>query len=237
VDAADAHHSKSTASVASSAFSATSSVVSVSAVSSVVSSVVSAASSLASSGHATSVISSAQSSASVVSSAVLSSITSAPVSSAASSLRRSSSGSMSGSRSGSRSGSATASGNATATFSAPPSYSSPAQTHPGGPAALFQTAYTVSFTVQNTGGYDGNEVAQLYLSFPEGLDEPPRVLRGFERVFIQKGQRSTVTLPLRTKDISVWNVVSQKWEVPHGTFKVSVGSSSRKLHLETTFNV
>jgi beta-glucosidase len=172
-------------------------------------------------------------------SSVLSSVSHA--SSAISSLSAVSSGvsslSRSGSASGSRSGSATASGNATATASAPASYSSPANTNPGGPASLYDTAYTVSFAVQNTGQVDGNEVAQLYLTFPDGAGEPPRVLRGFERVMIKAGARTTVGLDLRTRDISVWDVVSQKWQVPKGTFKVSVGSSSRKLHLETTFKV
>jgi beta-glucosidase len=89
--------------------------------------------------------------------------------------------------------------------------------------------------VQNTGDVDGHEVSQLYLGFPQGTDEPPRVLRGFERTFLRRGQRKTVTLQLRKRDVSVWDVVKQKWVVPKGTFKVEVGSSSRKIHLTGTF--
>ena len=37
---------------------------------------------------------------------------------------------------------------------------------------------TVTFTVANSGSVDGTEIPQLYLGFPEGAGEPPRVLRG-----------------------------------------------------------
>lgn len=41
--------------------------------------------------------------------------------------------------------------------------SSRGTTQPGGDTSLYDNALTVSFTVKNTGAYDGNEVAQLYL--------------------------------------------------------------------------
>ncbi|EIN08756.1 hypothetical protein PUNSTDRAFT_120347 [Punctularia strigosozonata HHB-11173 SS5] len=128
------------------------------------------------------------------------------------------------------------SGNATATGSAPPAISSPAQTHPGGPANLFDDLLTVSYTITNTGGFDGNEVSQLYLGFPKSANEPPRVLRGFDRSFIRRGGSAHVSLTLRRKDVSIWDVIKQQWVIPPGTFTVFVGSSSRKLHLTGTFN-
>ena len=36
-------------------------------------------------------------------------------------------------------------------------------TQPGGDTSLYSNALTASFTVKNTGAYDGNEVAQLYI--------------------------------------------------------------------------
>ncbi|KAJ7857363.1 glycoside hydrolase superfamily, partial [Mycena leptocephala] len=129
-----------------------------------------------------------------------------------------------------------ASSNATGTASAPPSASSPVGDI-GGPAALYETLLTVSFTVQNTGDVAGNEVSQLYLGFPTSYGEPPKLLRGFARTLLGPGQRETATLKLREKDVSVWDVVAQKWVVGRGTFKVMVGSSSRNIHLEGTFQL
>jgi beta-glucosidase len=107
----------------------------------------------------------------------------------------------------------------------------------GGPAALYKDLLTVSFTVQNTGGASGSEVPQLYLGFPAGAGQPPRILRGFERTQLNRGQSKTITLSLRVKDVSVWDVVAQKWVIPKGTFKVFVGSSSRKIQLEGSFTL
>ncbi|KAJ7169218.1 glycoside hydrolase superfamily [Mycena crocata] len=132
--------------------------------------------------------------------------------------------------------SASASVNATKTASAPPAASSPVGDI-GGPAALYEDLLSVSFTVHNTGSVAGNEVSQLYLGFPASAGQPPKVLRGFVRTMLNAGESHTVTIPLRQKDVSVWNVVAQKWVVAKGTFKVMVGSSSRAIHAEGTFQL
>lgn len=126
--------------------------------------------------------------------------------------------------------------NATSTASAPPAGSSPVG-NSGGPAALYEDLLRVSFRVQNTGALAGNEVSQLYLGFPAAYDEPPKVLRGFARTMLGHGQGKMVTIPLRQKDVSVWDVVSQQWVVAKGEFTVMVGSSSRAIHLTGTFEL
>jgi hypothetical protein len=73
---------------------------------------------------------------------------------------------------------------------------------------FYDPVYTITFTITNTGNIDGSEVSQLYLHFPEEADEPPKVLRGFERVYLEAGESKTVTLPLTQRDISYWNVVN-----------------------------
>ncbi|KAJ6459974.1 glycoside hydrolase superfamily [Mycena sanguinolenta] len=107
----------------------------------------------------------------------------------------------------------------------------------GEPAALYEEIVFISFRVQNTGPLAGNEVPQLYLNFPAPYGEPPKVLRGFVRVMLEDGESKSVTISLRQKDVSVWDVVSQKWVLAEGPFTVMVGSSSRNIHLEGTFHL
>lgn len=107
----------------------------------------------------------------------------------------------------------------------------------GGPADLWDEVVRVTASVANTGGRDGAEVAQLYLTFPAAAGQPGRVLRGFEKASIPAGQSADVEFSLRRRDVSYWDVAAQKWAVASGTYTVSVGASSRDIKATTTFTV
>lgn len=92
-------------------------------------------------------------------------------------------------------------------------------------------------------------MVQLYLGMPdkvkvfgsqrgELVDFPVRVLRAFEKVELEKGEKKTVKLELARKDLSYWCVVRQNWVLPskeEGLFTVWVGNSSRKLAVKFQF--
>ncbi|KAF8487505.1 beta-glucosidase [Russula ochroleuca] len=99
---------------------------------------------------------------------------------------------------------------------------------------LHRAAYTVSFTVQNTGQVAGTEIPQVYLHFPAGAGEPPSVLRGFTDVELQPGEEKSVNVTLSRYDLSVWDVPSQSWMRALGTYSLSVGTSSRDFRLKGT---
>ncbi len=98
---------------------------------------------------------------------------------------------------------------------------------------------TVSATVTNTGRVAGSDVAQLYLGDPAGAAEPPRQLKGFQKVTLQPGQSTTVRFSLSGHDLSYWNDTANGWVVPDGQFKVYAGDSSglASLPLQGSFTV
>ncbi|KAF5331798.1 hypothetical protein D9758_016866 [Tetrapyrgos nigripes] len=105
-----------------------------------------------------------------------------------------------------------------------------------GSNSLYDVLFTVSASVTNTGKVAGSEVSQLYVSIPED-SEPPKVLRGFEKVKnLSPGESATATFELRRKDLSVWDVVNQQWRIPEGEFVIHVGASSRNLPLTATWS-
>jgi beta-glucosidase len=81
---------------------------------------------------------------------------------------------------------------------------------------------TAEVTVTDTGKLEGDEVAQLYLSFPNVAGAPIRALRGFKRVHLKPGESQTVQFELRDRDLSM---VSEAGEpiVAEGKYSVSVG--------------
>jgi len=103
----------------------------------------------------------------------------------------------------------------------------------GGSAALWlhRPVLDVTFNVQNTGGVAGTEIPQLYVEFPSGSGEPPKVLRGFTDVTLLPGQTQTVTITLSRFDLSIWDVPSQSWMRAAGTYNLAIGASSRNLKL------
>ncbi|MBV8114606.1 MAG: glycoside hydrolase family 3 C-terminal domain-containing protein, partial [Silvibacterium sp.] len=81
---------------------------------------------------------------------------------------------------------------------------------------------TAQVTLTNTGKLAGDEVVQLYLSFPDVKGAPIRALRGFRRVHLDPGQSESVQFELRPRDLSM---VSDAGEpiIPEGKYSVSVG--------------
>ncbi|HTU33515.1 MAG TPA: glycoside hydrolase family 3 C-terminal domain-containing protein [Candidatus Acidoferrum sp.] len=61
----------------------------------------------------------------------------------------------------------------------------------------------VSVTVTNTGNVAGDEVAELYLKFPDVAGAPIRALRGFQRVHLEPGASHVVKFHLRRRDLSM----------------------------------
>ncbi len=81
---------------------------------------------------------------------------------------------------------------------------------------------TAEVTVTNTGKQEGDEVAQLYLSFPSVPGAPLRALRSFKRVHLKPGESQKVRFQLNDRDLSM---VSDAGEpvIVEGDYTVSVG--------------
>lgn len=97
----------------------------------------------------------------------------------------------------------------------------------------------VRFRVANTGSRAGAEVAQLYLTFPsiEEGQEPPRQLRGFQKVVLAPGETKTVELNLNAAQLSYWSESRHSWQLAHGELAVAVGDSSANTPLQGTFTI
>jgi beta-glucosidase len=77
-------------------------------------------------------------------------------------------------------------------------------------------------TVTNTGKREGDEVVQLYLTFPNTPGAPLRALRGFQRVHLKSAESQKVLFELKDRDLSM---VSEAGEplIAEGKYSVSIG--------------
>ena len=96
----------------------------------------------------------------------------------------------------------------------------------------------ISFTLENTGHLDGDEVAQLYISFPgSAVERPPLALKGFQRVTIPYGKNLEVTIPLKAEDLKYWDENLHAFVLEKGTVSFFVGNSSADRQLTGTLTV
>jgi beta-glucosidase len=96
----------------------------------------------------------------------------------------------------------------------------------------------VGVEVSNTGAVRGDEIAFLFVSYPQttqrrGLKE----LKGFYRVSLDPGQTKRITIPLRISDLKYWDMAQNRWNIESGPVQVSVGPSAARLPLTDTFLV
>lgn len=82
--------------------------------------------------------------------------------------------------------------------------------------------FEVSVEVTNTGDRDGDEVLQLYLSFPEKENAPLHTLQGFKRVFLKSNETRTVKFVLKPEQLALYHPDYHK-AVYAGVVNVFVG--------------
>jgi beta-glucosidase len=80
----------------------------------------------------------------------------------------------------------------------------------------------VEVDVKNTSQQNGDEVVELYLSFPQMAGAPLRALRGFTRVHLNAGEQHHVKLALQPRDLSYVNEAGDRL-VAAGDYVISIG--------------
>jgi beta-glucosidase len=87
-------------------------------------------------------------------------------------------------------------------------------------------------TVTNTGKLAGDEVAQLYLHFPDVKGAPLLALRGFERVHLAPGQSQTLHFDLKPRDLSMVSEAGEPIIAP-GRYVITVGGGQPDTATQT----
>jgi beta-glucosidase len=80
----------------------------------------------------------------------------------------------------------------------------------------------VDVDVKNASALAGDEVVELYITFPKLAGTPLRALRGFTRVHVAAGEVRHVSLALQPRDLSYVNEVGDRM-VGAGDYLISVG--------------
>jgi beta-glucosidase len=88
--------------------------------------------------------------------------------------------------------------------------------------------------VKNTGNRAGWAVPELYVRIPPprpGEVQPPRQLKGYDKVQLAPGKTRRVTIPLNDRSFAHWDTDANSWAVSRACYGIDVGASSRNLIL------
>ena len=81
-------------------------------------------------------------------------------------------------------------------------------------------------------------MVQLYVTKKGSkVERAAQELKGFEKVFVKKGQTATVTMAVPVKELAYYDVGLKKWVVESGTYNFRIGNSSRDIKTEVFVHI
>ncbi|MDR0543109.1 MAG: glycoside hydrolase family 3 C-terminal domain-containing protein [Dysgonamonadaceae bacterium] len=107
-------------------------------------------------------------------------------------------------------------------------------------ATLHTTSlHEISFKIKNTGTLAGAEVVQLYVgkNGSSEIERPLRELKNYDKVFLQPGEKKTVTMTITNDDFKYYSVENKQFIPDNGIYRIEIGTSSRDIKLNDKMTV
>jgi len=97
----------------------------------------------------------------------------------------------------------------------------------------------VTVTVKNTGSVSGKEIAQVYVTAPNGqLEKPAQELKAFAKTReLQPGESQTLTMQIPVRMLASFDEQGSQWLTEAGNYTFKIGSSSRDIRCTATAKV
>jgi beta-glucosidase len=111
-------------------------------------------------------------------------------------------------------------------------------------AALDKTNLTagdtakISFTLENSGARDGDEVAQIYFRHVNSARPQPRLaLCGFARIHLQQGQSVRLTMDIPLERFRFWDTDTKQYAIEPGDYELLIGAASDDIRLQVPLHI
>ncbi|PSN62724.1 glycoside hydrolase family 3 domain-containing protein [Corynespora cassiicola Philippines] len=90
----------------------------------------------------------------------------------------------------------------------------------------------ISTVLLNTGSCEAKEVVQLYVTYPDLAEEPPKLLKAFVKVSLGVGKSQRVILQVKKSDLQIWSAKREEWHFVEGVYEFWVGFSAIDLPIK-----
>jgi beta-glucosidase len=96
----------------------------------------------------------------------------------------------------------------------------------------------VSFTIENTGSLDGDDVAQVYFRHVNpSAPQPKLTLCGFTRVHVKHGKSKGVTVEVPAERLRYWDIEKKQYFVEPGEYEFLIGTASDDIRLKLPMKI
>jgi beta-glucosidase len=101
------------------------------------------------------------------------------------------------------------------------------------------TKDSISFSIKikNTGNYDGDEVVQVYIHYPQQNDMPLKELKAFKKLSLKMNEEGVASFSVALSELKKWNDAMNTWKLYSGDYSVVVGSNSADEKLSALINI
>ncbi|WP_339895034.1 glycoside hydrolase family 3 N-terminal domain-containing protein [uncultured Algibacter sp.] len=90
----------------------------------------------------------------------------------------------------------------------------------------FSNSIIASVKITNSGNMDGYEIVQLYIHDKVGsVTRPVKELKGFQKIFLKKGESKVVTFTISVEDLKFYNS-EMTYGVESGEFEIAIAPNS-----------
>ena len=102
--------------------------------------------------------------------------------------------------------------------------------------SINKDSISFSIKVKNTGKYDGDEVVQVFVQYPEQQGMPLKELKGFKRLSLKINEEGVAKFSIPLTELKKWDLEKHQWMLYSGNYKIAVGSNSADKKLTAVLN-
>jgi beta-glucosidase len=96
----------------------------------------------------------------------------------------------------------------------------------------------ITFTIENTGNLDGDDVAQVYFRHVNpSVPQPKLALCGFSRVLVKHGESKDVTVEVPARRLRYWDTGKNQYVVETGEYEFLIGAASDDIRLKLPMKI
>jgi len=98
---------------------------------------------------------------------------------------------------------------------------------------------SISFSVKvkNSGKYDGDEVVQVYVHYPQLQDMPAEELKGFKKLSVKANEEGVASFAIALSELKKWDDATNAWKLNRGTYTITAGGNAQDAVLTAPITI